>query len=141
MAETLPLVSRAERSLHRQADVRLGKGDVQMPENSSDRRTAPRFSLVLTAEITELPSGTRLRGRTSDVSQKGCYVDMLNPIPAGSAVRIKLTHENEVFEAGGKVVYSSAGLGMGISFDTPLPAVQSGILNRWLGEVNANMPA
>jgi hypothetical protein len=112
-----------------------------MPEKSGDRRSAPRFFLVLTAEITELPSGTKLRGRTSDVSRNGCYVDMLNPIPAGSAINIKLIHENEVFEAAGTVVYSSAGLGMGIVFEAPIPAAQSDKLNRWLGEVTANQPA
>jgi hypothetical protein len=108
-----------------------------MSDKSSDRRTAPRVSLVLTAEITEHTSGARLRGRTSDISRKGCYVDMLNPIPTGSAIEIKLIHENEVFEAAGKVVYSSAGLGMGIAFDLPLQSAQAVLLQRWLAEVGA----
>jgi len=108
-----------------------------MPENSSERRLLPRFALVLTAEITEIASGSRLRGRTSDVSRSGCYIDMLSPIPTGSTISIKLIHEQEVFEAAGKVVYSSAGLGMGIAFDLPLPPSQSIILSRWLAEVSA----
>jgi len=118
----------------------LGKGDLDMPDQSNDRRTAPRVALVLAADVTELPSGARLRGRTSDVSRRGCYVDLLNPIPTGSTISVKLTHEEEVFEATGRVVYSSAGLGMGIAFDLPLPAAQSAILYRWLAEVTSNQP-
>lgn len=112
-----------------------------MPDNPKDRRSAPRYSLVLAAEITEHSSGALLRGRTSDVSRTGCYVDMLNPIPAGSAINVKLMHENEVFEAAGKIVYSSPGMGMGIAFEMPLPAAQSALLCRWLAEVTANQPA
>jgi hypothetical protein len=105
-----------------------------MPENSTERRSEPRLPLVLAAEITELLSGTRLQGRTADISRKGCYVDMLNPIPAGSAIFIAHSQGNESFEVGARVVYCSAGLGIGVAFEDPLPATQSMVLDRWLSE-------
>jgi PilZ domain len=103
-----------------------------MPHVMADRRAAPRFALILAAEITDLGSGTRLAARTSDVSRTGCYVDTLNPIPMGSAIRIVLNQSDEAFEVTAKVVYVSPQLGMGVHFDSPIPAKQLAILDRWL---------
>lgn len=102
-----------------------------MQQVTSDRRSAPRYALVLAADVVELPRGTRLIARTSDISRTGCYVDTLNPIPQGSQVRLRFTHHKEVFEAIGRVVYVSPGLGMGISFEQVDPQQQA-VLVRWL---------
>ena len=103
-----------------------------MPNVIAERRAATRYPLILTAEITDLASEARLSARTSDVSRTGCYVDTLNPCPAGSAVRIRLRRSGETFEATAKVVYVSPGLGMGVHFDVPMPPEQMAILDRWL---------
>jgi hypothetical protein len=100
-----------------------------------ERRAAPRFPLILAAEITAMPVGATLHARTSDVSRTGCYIDTLNPVPAGTMVRSQLTRNGEVFEAIARVVYVSPGLGMGLPFADP-PATQLCTLNRWLAEVS-----
>ena len=105
-----------------------------MPDVMLDRRAAPRFALILVAEITELPSGTKLSARSSDLSRSGCYIDTLNPLPNGSPVRVRLVRGGDAFEASGKVVYVSRGLGMGIAFDESIPPNQLAILDRWLAE-------
>lgn len=102
-----------------------------MPDVTVERRSAPRRPLVLAAEVVELPRGAQLSARTSDVSRTGCYVDTLNPIPCGSRVRIRITHEEENFEAIGRIVYVSYGLGMGVAF-TEVMAEQQQRLDRWL---------
>ena len=102
-----------------------------MPDVSVERRSVPRHPLVLAAEIVELPRGARLSSRTSDISRTGCYLDTLNPIPQGSRVRLRFTHNNEVFEAIGKVVYVSYGLGMGVTF-TEVSPEQQARLDHWL---------
>jgi hypothetical protein len=102
-----------------------------MPEVTADRRSVPRYAMVLAADVVELPRGARLTARTSDISRTGCYIDTLNPIPRGSQVRLRITHHEEVFEALGRVVYASPGLGMGIVFETVAPA-QEAMLQRWL---------
>jgi Ribonuclease G/E len=102
-----------------------------MPKVTADRRSAPRYAMVLAADVVELPRGAKLAARTSDISRTGCYIDTLNPIPQGSQVRLRITHHEEVFEAIGRVVYASPGLGMGIVFDTIAPEQQA-ILQRWL---------
>lgn len=90
-----------------------------------------RYALVLAAEIVELPRGAKMVARTSDLSRSGCYVDTLNPIPRDSHVRLRVTHHEEVFEAMGRVVYVSPGLGMGILFENIAPE-QEATLVRWL---------
>jgi hypothetical protein len=80
----------------------------------SRQSNAPRYQLVLAAEVVELPRGARLSARTSDVSRTGCYIGTLNPIPHGSQVRLRITHEDETLEATGGIVYASYGLGMGV---------------------------
>ena len=104
-----------------------------MPDVTVERRSAPRYPLVLAAEVVELPRGAKLSARTADISRTGCYIDTLNPVPQGSQVRLRFTHHNEVFEAVGKVVYVSQGLGMGVVFVSAAPEHQA-MLERWLEE-------
>lgn len=104
-----------------------------MPHVTVERRSAPRFSMVLAAEVVELPRGAKLGARTADISRTGCYIDTLNPIPEGPQVRLRITHHQEIFEAIGRVVYVSYGLGMGIVFVSVEPD-QHAKLDRWFAE-------
>ena len=102
-----------------------------MPDVASDRRNAPRYALVLAAEVVEPSRGARLSARTSELSLTGCYLDTLTPLPKGSQVRISLTHRREVFESAGRVMYVSPGLGMGVAFEE-ITSDQQARLERWL---------
>jgi hypothetical protein len=68
-----------------------------MPDATLERRSAPRYPLVLAAEVLELPRAARLNARTSDISSKGCYVDTLNSMSQGTQIRLPLTHNEEIF--------------------------------------------
>jgi hypothetical protein len=105
-----------------------------MPDVVAERRNAQRYSLVLAADIVELPRGARLSARTTDLSRTGCYFDTLNPVAQGAQVRVRITHRDEVFETVGKVVYVSPGLGMGVLFTDVEPA-QLARLDGWLAEI------
>lgn len=105
-----------------------------MSDVMAERRNSPRYALILIAVVTDLENQARLSARTSDVSRTGCYVDTLNPIPAGNTVYVTLSRGDELFETGGKVVYVSPGLGMGIKFDEPTDPMKLAILSRWLDE-------
>ena len=100
-------------------------------------RNSPRYPLIVAAEVTELSSGVTLNGRSSDVSRTGCYIDTLNPVPAGSQIRVRLSHEQGVFETQARVVYISPGLGMGVAFVDPA-ANQIALLDRWLADAAKN---
>jgi hypothetical protein len=103
-----------------------------MPDAMTDRRAAPRYPLILLAEITDRLSSAKFTARTSDVSRTGCYIDMLNPLPRSTQIDLRLTNQKEIFECMGTVVYVSPGLGMGVAFAENIPANQQAILDRWL---------
>jgi hypothetical protein len=105
-----------------------------MPEVMVNRRVAPRYAMVLAAEVTELTSRARLNARTSDVSRSGCYIDTLNPMPAGTQIHVRLIRGTESFETHARVVYASPGLGMGVAFQGEPVASQMAILDQWLWE-------
>lgn len=111
-----------------------------MSNRMADRRIAPRYSIMLRAELVEFSGGAKLIGRTSDISRTGCYIDTQQPYRSGSAIHIKLTRGTESFEAQGTVRYVSPGLGMGVLFDEQIPEKQLAILDRWL-EMAAKQPA
>ena len=104
-----------------------------MPEVTVERRSAPRHAMVLAAEVIELPRGAKLSARTADISRTGCYIDTLNPIPPASRVLVRITHNEETFEAEAHVVYVSYGLGTGVAFIT-CEGDQVARLDRWLSE-------
>lgn len=97
----------------------------------AERRAAPRYPLILSAEVLDIASGARLAARTADVSRTGCYIDTLNPLPPGSKIHVRLQHETESFDTDARVIYISPGLGMGVAFTSNAPG-QRAILDRWL---------
>jgi len=96
-----------------------------------ERRVSKRFPVILVAEVTELPEGIPRTGRTSDISETGCFVDSLHPLPTGSQIRLRLTRGHESFETPATVVYSPK-LGMGIRLDESIPPKQLAVLHKWI---------
>ncbi len=103
----------------------------------SERRRAPRYGFIAAAEVVEVQSETRLRARTSDLSLYGCYLDMLNPLPVGTQVKLKITHQNATFESLGRVVQLQTSLGMGVAFTAIEPNSQA-LLQKWLRELSGD---
>jgi hypothetical protein len=93
-----------------------------------ERRRAPRFTFIASAEVFAETAGMRLAAR---ISASGCYVDTNNPLTDGTAVRLKILTETHLFEAPATVVYSHMHLGMGLKFGEVLPYSQH-ILRNWL---------
>ena len=102
-----------------------------MPDAMTDRRVAPRYPIILLAEVTDLLSATKFVARTADISRTGCYIDMLHPLPRGTKVHVRLHRQKEIFESPATVMYVSPGLGIGVAF-TDLTSAQQAILDRWL---------
>src|SRR6266853_5099737 len=73
-------------------------------------RRSPRFSFIAVAEIAHTESGGNFSCRVSELSLNGCYVDMLNTLPIGSEVAIKIFAESECFEANVEVIYAHPNL-------------------------------
>jgi hypothetical protein len=117
------------------AGLALGDGKAE----GSERRQHQRYSFTATLEAFEPNSETRINGRTADLSEGGCYADTMSPLPAGTALKVRISKENRSFESDAKVVYAVAGMGMGLRFDSIAPP-QLAILERWLGELRGEIP-
>lgn len=82
----------------------------------SDRRTEARLSL-----------------RVSEISRGGCYVDMMNPLPNGTPVRLTIAAGGALFQADAKIVYAVEHMGAGVLFEE-IDSANAPILDRWLAE-------
>ena len=105
-----------------------------MADVMADRREAPRYALILAAEVVEIASGASLTARSSDVSRTGCYIDTLNPVPLGSQVKVQLRSGDAAFEAAARVAYVCPGLGMGLHWGANVAPEKLALLDRWLAE-------
>ena len=118
------------------------RNDLKMSSaiSSAERRTSTRYPFTGTVEAFEPTSQTKIQGRTADLSEGGCYVDTMSPFPAQTRVRIRITREKRSFESQATVVYSVAGMGMGLRFETTEPQ-QLIALRKWLGELSGELSA
>ena len=96
-----------------------------------ERRRTPRFCFIAHAELREDASQVRVVSRVSELSLNGCYLDMMNPFPAGTMVTLRITAGEETFEAHAKIIYSTPNMGAGAAFLDVDPKHQS-LLKRWL---------
>jgi PilZ domain len=97
----------------------------------SERRRAPRYSFIAEVEVTEIASDTKLNAKTSDLSIGGCFLDMLNPSPEGTEIRVTIFHSGTTFTALGRAVFILPNMGMGVAF-TRVDADQLTVLQTWL---------
>jgi hypothetical protein len=100
---------------------------------TKDRREEPRFTFVALAEIAFQQRRTVLKGHTSDLSKSGCCVEVLNPPPAGTVVRIEIGHQGRTFGANGVVIHLSGQTGIGVRF-IALDSGCAAMLDQWLQE-------
>lgn len=97
----------------------------------SERRASPRYTFIATAEIIEPQTDTHISGRISEISRRGCYVDILNTLPKDTAIRIRITTDNGSFECSGAIIYVQENVGMGVSF-LNVTKGQQDVLDGWL---------
>ena len=73
----------------------------------------------------------RMVSRVSELSLNGCYLDMMNPFPAGTMVTLRIVAGEETFETHAKIIYSTPNIGAGVLFLGVDPKYQP-VLRRWL---------
>jgi PilZ domain len=95
-------------------------------------RKSPRFSFIASAQVVETRTEARLQARISDISREGCYLDMLNPLPTGTRLKINVTHQNQQLDAVGRVVHSELNVGMGVQFEE---VGQRAVMDAWLADL------
>lgn len=101
----------------------------------TNKREVPRFTLIATVVLREPETDTKIAGRISELSRKGCYVDTLITLPEGTALEVQISRDRGVFESQGKIIYVQPGMGMGVAF-VGVPSEQLKILDSWLVEIS-----
>jgi PilZ domain len=101
-----------------------------------ERRTSPRYTFIAEVEVTVIATNTTLKARTTDISIDGCFLDMLNPSPKGTDIRVRISHDSNTFEAFGVVVLVISNLGMGIAFANG-DRDQKALLQKWISEARS----
>lgn len=101
----------------------------------AERRSGGRFPIAAAVEVYDVSSKTRMTGRCSDLSGGGCYVDTLTPFAVGSAVRVRIEHENREFEAAAVVTFVNVPMGMGLAFTEIKPEHQD-VLRFWIANLS-----
>lgn len=97
------------------------------------RRKAPRYAFIASAELLEPKTDTRIATRVSELSINGCYLDMINPFPVDTMTLVKISAGQAVFESKSRVVYTHPNLGAGVIFEeTEAQFVK--VLEGWLRE-------
>jgi hypothetical protein len=113
----------------------LGEAGGQMTDYA-EKRVSPRFMFIATVDISDLSSGIRLAGRVSEISRRGCYIDILNTLPKDTLIQLSITRDSGTFSTPGSVIYVLERMGMGVGFlDTPPDQLE--ILDSWLAELSA----
>ena len=98
---------------------------------NDERRGFQRHQILAEVIVTDVRSGLSLKGHTGDLSTSGCFIDMLNTLPHGAEIRIKVLRDEDTFTALGVVKSSIPKMGMGIAF-TLVESSQADVLRRWL---------
>jgi hypothetical protein len=107
-------------------------------EDTGERRRWARYAIMAMARVVEPRSMARVDGRCTDLGAGGCYVDSINPFPTGSSVQISVWQGSRRFESQASVVYSLAGMGMGLVFTEMKPSERA-TLQAWVRELSCGM--
>jgi hypothetical protein len=97
----------------------------------SVQRSAPRYSILAIAELSDQSSTMCIVGKTSQISRRGCYVATPSTLPLDTLLNVVISHEGVTFMTSGKVIYIHEGIGMGIVF-VDAGQEQLKILDGWL---------
>jgi len=98
-----------------------------------EKPRARRYAFLANIELIDVESERKLREQTCDLSLFGCQVKCLEPLPAGTKVRLKITYKGAAFTALGRIA-NVRGKSMGVVFTTVADKDQS-VLEKWMAEL------
>ncbi len=101
------------------------------PSSGKNRRRSPRYHCAGSAELTQEGSHVRMWGTLTDISLRGCYVEMSTTFPADTKIDLVLDAVGIRFRARGIVRISYPFLGMGILL-TEIAPEQGALLDQLL---------
>jgi hypothetical protein len=99
-----------------------------------ERRRSTRLKCASSAEVYPAGQAAPIRTKTADLSGGGCFLEMPNPLPKGSQVKIALWVKESKVWAKGDVVTSTPGFGIGVKF-TEISAQDKNLIEEFLGSM------
>jgi len=105
-----------------------------MPQALS-KRSSERYPFVASCVATETRSSVRISARTSDLGPGGCYIDTIAHFPVGTDLVLGVKRDGKTLTIEARVVFSQAGIGIGLSFTTATPDQQA-LLDQWIVELS-----
>jgi PilZ domain len=108
-----------------------GKPPPTTTPSAKDRRTDPRYKFAAASVVTAKDSGKQIKSTVGDLGERGCFITTEDSFALGTIVTVCLTKDSQSFEAEARVVFSSAGKGIGLFF-TAIDPAQMEILDEWL---------
>ena len=109
-------------------------GDIDAGSRFATKRTVPRYPFHARAVIIEPIARTELSATTSDISEKGCFLESVDRLPANTVIRISIEQAAETFETWARVAHVQAGHGTGIAFFNTA-AEQQLRIEEWVAEL------
>jgi hypothetical protein len=100
----------------------------------AERRSSSRRPFTAGVSVVEPVSQTEIKAHTTDLSFGGCYIDTMNPLPAGTEMHLRLIKNGKSFHTKARVIHGQSGVGMGLLF-TEIDGTQRPVLERWLSAV------
>ena len=97
----------------------------------NERRRSPRYSFAATAEVTADAPNAFATANVSELSLRGCRLDMKNPFPLNVPITLKISAAGELFESKGRIIYLQPGIGACVTFLAIEPQSRA-VLQRWL---------
>ena len=97
----------------------------------NERRRSPRYPFTAKAEIITDNPGTFATANVSELSLRGCRLDIKSPFPLNVPITVKISASGELFESKAKIIYLQPGMGAGVSFLAIEPQSRE-VLRRWL---------
>lgn len=97
----------------------------------NERRRSPRYSFAATAEIIADNLNASATAAVSELSLRGCRLDLKNPFPVSVPITVKISAAGEHFQSKGRIIYLQPGIGAGVTFQAIDPQSRE-VLRRWL---------
>jgi hypothetical protein len=97
----------------------------------NQHRRSPRYSFAATAEITADDPNASATATVSELSLRGCRLDLKNPLPLHVPVTLKISAAGELFQSKGRIIYLQPGISACVTFLAVEPQSRA-VLQRWL---------
>ncbi|MGA8539055.1 MAG: PilZ domain-containing protein [Terriglobales bacterium] len=115
--EVLPTPGATRKDVTRKDATQKDAAPKDVAPDSRNRRGGQRLECTLGAEVYHLGTGVPTRCVLTDLSEGGCYVQIVSPFARKSGVEILVRTADTKLVIRGQVLTAHPGFGMGVRFD------------------------